>query len=821
MKTDPKVLKDAYEKYRAEGFVLKLTKKHEKSTRYQGKDGKVVPYRSYKPDAFTVKATGYAAIIPDNLIIVDNDKYEVGNEFSRLVKTLGYTPVPFAITPSGGEHYAFRNESDGLVPSVGHGFKYIDIYGGFKSIIPIVGTVVKNKKGELNCYEWADPIDEELFINPWDERLTEIFAMKPTNTTGGAGTTFDEDAGLELAIYNDPNNEKYFPDSEVDDILENIIPANLEWDEWFDVGKSIAARYHGTNEGKEKWLKFCAKSPEKNDPSHKGYVDPADKWDVDLTRDTKATYIRLRRLGNKYRLLQYTARIKHSTSDTQLIQVMEDIRQHKDLQTSDFNQDPLGILSTMIKGVSKGDMNLRMSKEAIRNAIDFKYTAEPTKHIGVKPRLDEVKVYLHGNGFVLVVKDMYITNLNLTAYKRHLNMFGFTKKEIDVIGTEGAISDVKHELNYNSDTAIKFDTRPSKLAGMLDVMTVEHNPLHGKEAMPYDDRVVKAFFDDIWQGRADDVLKLVGLSIRFNETKLNKLVIIAPSSSGKSDFLKQLNFVPVEWTLFKHALKGGKGIGPEVISDLRNTGLLLVDEIEKPLGNDVRLMDGKINLEKFGAGGGTQVIKLMFSVFTTTHANAISGLSDELRNRIMAITVPESGHKVGSSAIFKEVGQIEYTASVINRSYEILLDALRNPEYDEDMLRTLQEKYFLDKSNEIDELLDEVHRDFKNYITAHASTSDINNEIFESNNIYYVNHKRNLKDVLSGIIASHARDLPISIPKYANKLMDEAVSRSRKMLTVNGKKIQRYPVNADYIKLSDGKSNLFDDVDDNVEEWEL
>ena len=77
------LLEDAYKKYSDLGFVLNRTKK------LKNTQGKVGAYQDRISEKFDPSSTGYAAIIPPTLIIVDSDSYEDGCEFDRFVEDLG------------------------------------------------------------------------------------------------------------------------------------------------------------------------------------------------------------------------------------------------------------------------------------------------------------------------------------------------------------------------------------------------------------------------------------------------------------------------------------------------------------------------------------------------------------------------------------------------------------------------------------------------------------------------------------------------------------------------------------------------------------
>ena len=74
-----------------------------------------------------------------------------------------------------------------------------------------------------------------------------------------------------------------------------------------------------------------------------------------------------------------------------------------------------------------------------------------------------------------------------------------------------------------------------------------------------------------------------------------------------------------------NGLKGDKGVGTKVVDGIKASGLLLIDESNKPLESEIKDMDKVVYLDEFGAGGGTQKIKLHFTTLTSTPQTTIRG----------------------------------------------------------------------------------------------------------------------------------------------------------------------------------------------------
>ena len=85
-----------------------------------------------------------------------------------------------------------------VIGNIANDFPALDIYAGYQSVIPIVGTTVLNKKDELAEYVWADDIMEEFSVNAFAPDMKEIFKMRPR--TDVKENVYDDDFGLSVQV---------------------------------------------------------------------------------------------------------------------------------------------------------------------------------------------------------------------------------------------------------------------------------------------------------------------------------------------------------------------------------------------------------------------------------------------------------------------------------------------------------------------------------------------------------------------------------------------------------------------------------------------
>ena len=274
------VLKDAYEQYRKQGFILQKSARNKKHAHRKG------GYQDRVNEPWEDDATGYVAIIPPSLIIVDNDCYQDdGESFKQFCKDIGnFELEPFATTPSGGEHYAFLNtDPDLVVGNLNKKYPALDIYAGYQSVVPIVGTTVLNKQDELASYKWASFDDSFIINGVIHETLKEVLEMRPRSERNAK--EYDD---LELSIV---ANE--MPEDEVTQLIDGM-PENLDYDTWLHVGMALYDRYGGSDEGFEHFDRFSQQSSEKYDEDF-----TRKKWYNGHVIPDAITYKRLRSISNE------------------------------------------------------------------------------------------------------------------------------------------------------------------------------------------------------------------------------------------------------------------------------------------------------------------------------------------------------------------------------------------------------------------------------------------------------------------------------------------------------------------------------------------
>jgi len=410
------ILKDAYEQYRSQGFILQKSAKHEKHAHRKGS------YTERENEPWDDNATGYVAIIPPSLIIVDNDKYQdEGESFKQLLKDLGISksdkPEPFALTPSGGEHYAFHNPNPELVVgNLNKKYPALDIYAGYQSVVPIVGTTVLNKQDKLASYEWGT-FDDNLIVNPWMDVMSEVLELRPR-----AEKRQQEYDDLDIAIKADDMSEQ-----EVIDLIARM-PEDLDYDTWLHVGMAIYDRFGGSDKGYEYFKDFSEKSSNKYDEDftygkwHNGHLVP-----------DSITYKRLRTVARDSFIYDIESRIAESE---EFDDILEEIKANPSIGA---------------KGVKDADMRLKLAQDINARMKELKQPVTQARTLAkaMTPTVEETLTEgVEGADWMdgLVYVESFSTKYFLTATREKLSPDGANGR------LHQELSDLKKKLGMKTLT---------------------------------------------------------------------------------------------------------------------------------------------------------------------------------------------------------------------------------------------------------------------------------------------------------------------------------------------------------------------------------
>jgi len=779
------ILKDAYNKYRQLGFVLHKSAKHKKHAYREG------AYIERENEEWEDSATGYVGIIPPNLIIVDNDAYnDEGKSFKKLLKDLDldYIPEPFAITPSGGEHYAFNNPNEDMViGNVSKIYESLDIYAGYQSVLPIVGTTVYNKQNELASYTWGT-FDDEFIVNEYTPKMAEVFKMRVR--AEGSNTEYEDDMGLSVAV-----KAGEMSDEEVVALLENV-PPDVDYDTWLAIGMCLYDRYEGGDDGLKLFLDFSAKSLEKDDPSF-----TEKKWRNGNFKPTSTTYTRLRSISHEFELNNFEHEIK--TADVKKIKkIIKKISDTPHLNTrgkldQDVREDLSHKLNERFKELKKEDPTVKV--------LQARTLIKDIQHVPTVEQLEEkggganMEVFLDGKSFVLRVGKKVSVNLAESSIIRHCSASEIPPQVATAyINKASPISGVKVESDYLIESDISFETLDSGMEHEYPFLHIKSNPtVKMKITHEYDEEIINDFFNNIWQGTFEDIIKLVALTIRFKEGKKNQLMLVTPTSFGKTQAMKHMGFNEIGMSLLLGAMQND-GIGGEVLNPIKETGLMLINEVDTAIPKALKELENRIQVKEFGMGGGTRSIPLHFLIMTSTHRTAILKASDEVAERTMFMELKEfeSKYRLTKSPIFKR--DKEYYSNVLkSHTVRQFKHYLYDGEFTANDLYELQEKYNLETSEDLDGIIEDVF-----YTTREAIRSGLG---VEKDGNWYVKRKTDVRDLINSLLQDYSG---VDTGKYVELIADRLIEDKR--VKVKGELL--YRVNEKVNSVIDEFDDL--DIDD-------
>lgn len=273
---------------------------------------------------------------------------------------------------------------------------------------------------------------------------------------------------------------------------------------------------------------------------------------------------------------------------------------------------------------------------------------------------------------------------------------------------------------------------------------------------------------------------------------------------------ENIGFQTIHMKRLVQALNADKGIGKNVIDGLKSSGFLLIDEANDPLTQDIKNIDNYIQLDQFGQGG-TQDIKLHYTILTSTHKQAIRNMSDEMYNRLLVIELGkhEPQYALDKSTLFINENEV-YSKTLTQYFKWLLKDALVNPKYKKADLIRLQDKYRLELNNDVNDMMFEISERVIDNLRTQASTYG---DVLEKQGEYYIKRKKDLVGMIDDLLSEHGN---VDIGKYSELLVSHFMPDNKaKSIKIDGKPIKYYPLRLKpyYANEQDAIIDEFEDLD--------
>ena len=706
----------------------------------------------YKPNAI------YAGIPPKDMVAIDYDVKKGKNgdkSFEKLQKDLGITLETHVITPSGGGHaYCWLENLPEDKPKLKKSqIKYPDIdFQSNGSEFVVLGGQVIEGYGE---YKFVDE-DFEYDVNaPFDASSLELRSERS-----------------EAIEYEDIDEDEHWltrpPLEQITEWLDSINPST-DYNIWQQTAMALNSWDLGGEQGMDLFVQWSLLDEDEISEYGEDAVIKKAKDKYKLSKaDTPEFYKKLVGIVNQESKQSFEKAFAEAETDEDFEKLAEEIS-----QSSISNQDRVEYANKIADREKELGLTSRKNKSKWEKLLKRQVDTTP------KP-VEGLDVYIVANKYALVHNNTkLIEDIGKQYLRDNAYALGYDKNQVDnAIKCATPISSVETIPDYNIQEHIKFVVEENT-GTQLQSLVVRSNPLYEVHDYIHDEEVLEDFCMNIWNGKAEDLVKLMALTIKFKEYKLNRLMLVAPSNTGKSEIFRMLNFQKITMKRLLNGMRADKGIGPQVIKGIKKSALLLIDEANDALPQEIKDMDKELHVDQFGSGG-TQVLPLHFTALTSTHKTATRNSSDELFNRFLQIelTSAESKYTIINSPLF--IKNPDYYSSVV-KSYLLALfkDVVTSEEYTRADLKALQEKYRLPMNNDLDLLLYDISKDIIEMIKYLAKDQG---DIVKKGDEYFIKRKTIISDSIEDKLKEHSN---LDAGKYIEKLTEHFVI---KLDTQNGRK---------------------------------
>ena len=468
--------------------------------------------------------------------------------------------------------------------------------------------------------------------------------------------------------------------------------------------------------------------------------------------------------ANKSVVSNLSDEIESATTTKRLKEIIENTSQIKSLKNLDSEDSEVrDLLATKINARYK-ELKVKNDKVKVIQARTI------LKELAYKPSLEELtkngenvdmKVYYIGSKYRVRISGKFSDEMAYASAVTHCKLLDIPEVvALAHLDRATVVSSVVIGADYNMDKHVDYEIAPSISAHVHDILKVKSNPifkLKAKLTDDYDENIINDFFVDVWQGKAYDLIKLTALSIRFNVTKKNQLMLVTPTSFGKTAMMKHLGFGEIGMETLLGGFQG-EGIGSDVLAPIQSSGLMLINEVDTALPKRLKELENEMQVKEFGSGGGTRNVGLNFVVFTSTHDTAILKASDEVTERtmLMQLNYEDSKYNLTSSPIFKADNEF-YTKVVRNHMINEFMHYLYEADVTKNDLYALQEKYRLHPSEDLHLLSQEIFTDVVKAIkSGKYGTKNSRGE-------WSVTKKRDIRELIESYLLDHDG---IDIGKY-------------------------------------------------------
>ena len=435
------------------------------------------------------------------------------------------------------------------------------------------------------------------------------------------------------------------------------------------------------------------------------------------------------------------------------------------------NEDVPNILSLLIEDVLGFDPESSESKRHIKQSLNNMIWAAQY----IEPTSTDIEVYLHNNNYIVINNSAIYYDLNCSSAKIHYLKTGKDGKNFS------------NDINIANkiDTLIDF-FHPSTHTFQYGVLTISTNPIDDWDTnIDFDEQLIYDFEHKIMGGILQDIIELIVFTMKYHESKLNKLLLVGASNKGKTHFANILGFVEMTAKEFVNCLNGGKW-SKEQSQALQQSGLLLADDIEHDLPLGIKNIKDSMHIDIMYRG--TIVHPLKFLMMTSTHDNIATTMNEEMKNRILIANIG-TDYTLNDSPFYQDDME-KYLLHTTAYMKSLMVKAIKSEEGSE-KLRVLQNKFRAPQYNDRDEILE-------------IATTRICDELLTNIDVVHVKGKHLIrrktvvKNLIRNVLKEEFDGHRIDLSKESSFLMSKFVSEHQDVtIREGGKPVKYYTLSID------------------------
>jgi len=411
----------------------------------------------------------------------------------------------------------------------------------------------------------------------------------------------------------------------------------------------------------------------------------------------------------------------------------------------------------------------------------------------------EFALYRMKNKYYIVNGDKFRPDLTMQTAKSHIKKYSHASGveidfDLDVIDIE----DIRFYPDIFQKSSIKYSSDTDTL--IIRVNLREKWDVYQPKAEEQD--ILTHYKMDIWDDKLSDLIKIIIFALYKKEERFNKLLLTAPSSKGKSELFRIMDFVDIDSKTFVSMLEQKLGQGEHLINEIKKSGLLLWDDVEQDLPKTIHNIQTTMPVRVLN--GGSQRIPSNFVAITSTHSGCIDMAEDQTVKRMLHMDIGNPEHILNDKGIdtknpehYRAVTS-NYIKHLINVAVEI---CTTKENVNKDFLN-LREKYKIDSDGRrfdmFQMVIDDIRSEIQMAVSEQLSAPQkIQPQYLGKDGDYYFKSITGFKNKISSKIRSIVRSKSYDIPAMEAELFRLLVPKQHQIKVDAPKNWKAYKISLD------------------------